>query len=76
MERIVIEVDDMAGKTYKNFSAEDKSQFSMAINLLLKKAANQNTIDDYRKLLDSMGEEAEKNGLTVEVLDELLKADD
>ena len=76
MERIVIEVDDMAGKTYKNFSAEDKSQFSMAVNLLLKKAANQNIIDDYRKLLDSMGEEAEKNGLTAEILDELLKADD
>lgn len=76
MERIVIEVDDTVGKTYKEFSPESKKQFNLAISLLLKKVANQNTISDYRKLLDEMGNEANKNGLTPEILDELLKADD
>ena len=76
MGRIVIEVDDTAGKVYKNFSAERKNQFTLAVNLLLKKAANQDSFSDHRELLDSMGEEAEKNGLTAEILDELLKSDD
>ncbi len=76
MGRIVIEVDDTAGEAYKNFSAESKNQFTLAVDLLLKKAANLGTSSDYRRLLDRMGEEAEKNGLTPEVLDELLKSDD
>lgn len=76
MGRIVIEVDDKAGDAYRNFSAENKNQFALAVNILLKKAANQDTLPDYRELLDSMGEEAEKNGLTAEILDELLKSDD
>jgi hypothetical protein len=76
MQRIIIEVDDAVGKAYKEFSPEGKKQFNLAISLLLKKVANQNTHSDYRKLLDDIGNEAIKNGLTTEILDELLKAND
>jgi len=76
MERIVIQVDDSAGKMYRMLSSEKQQQISQAVNLLLKKASNDATATDYRKLLDEFGSKAMANGLTEEILAELLKRDD
>ena len=76
MERIVIEVDDSSGKIYHQLSNEKQQQISEAVNLLLKKAANDATAADYRNMLDEFGNKAVANGLTPEILDELLKKHD
>jgi hypothetical protein len=76
MERIVLNVDDASGLAYKNFSEEYKKQFNTAVNLLLKKIANSNSISNYKQMLDDMGKEAEANGLNQDVLDELLAQHD
>jgi hypothetical protein len=76
MERIVLEVDDTVGKIYKSLSRESKRQFNQTISLMVKKAVNDATFADYSKLLDDAGNEAVRNGLTPEILEELLASDD
>jgi hypothetical protein len=76
MERIVLEVDDTVGKIYRSFSEQNKQQFNQAISLMLKKAVNEATFADYSKLLDNVGNDALKNGLTPEILEALLASND
>src|ERR1700733_5552245 len=76
MDRIVLEVDDTAGKIYRNLSLESKQQLNQTISLMLKKAVNDATFTEYSKLLDDIGTEAVKNGLTPEILEALLASDD
>lgn len=76
MDRIVLEVDDSTGKIYRNFPAESKQQFNQVVSLLLRKAANDISLSDYKKKLDEIGFKAISAGLTPEILEELLKSDD
>ena len=76
MERILLEVDDTAGKIYRNLSLESKQQLNQTISLMLKKAVNDATFAEYSKLLDDIGNEAVRNGLTPEILEALLASDD
>jgi hypothetical protein len=76
MERIVIQVDDSSGKIYNQLSRDKQQQISEAVNLLLKKAANDATAIEYRNMLDEFGNKAIANGLTPEILEGLLKQND
>lgn len=81
MERIVpiaigIQVDDSSGKIYHQLSNDKQQQISDAVSLLLKKAANDATAVEYRKMLDEFGNKAVANGLTPEILEALLKKND
>ena len=72
MERIVLEVDDSTGKAYKNFNTATRQKFNTIISEFLKKAINDAENKDYQKMLDEIGFEAASNGLTPEILHELL----
>lgn len=72
MERIVLEVDEPTGKAYQNFSIETKQKFNRVISLFLKKVINDASSADYKKMMDDIGNTATKNGLTPEILNELL----
>lgn len=76
MERIVLEVDEATGKAYQKLNLEAKQKFNRAISLFLKKAINDVDAGNYNKLLDEIGEEAARNGLTAEKLTELLNSND
>ncbi|TFF36358.1 hypothetical protein [Mucilaginibacter psychrotolerans] len=76
MQRIILEVDDTVGKAYQGFSKETKQQFNNTVSLMVKKALNDATFADYSKLLDDVGNEAIKNGLTPEILEALLADND
>ncbi len=76
MERIVIQVDERAGKIFRKLSFDKQQQISDVVSMWLKRAANDATAADYRKQLDEFGSKAIANGLTPEILDELLKQDD
>jgi hypothetical protein len=65
MERIVIQVDDRSGKIYNQLSGDKQQQISEAVNLLLKKAANDATAIGYRNMLDEFGNKAIANGLLI-----------
>ena len=73
MERIVLEVDESVGNVYRQFSLQSKKQFNQAVSLMLKKAANGATFSNYMTFLDSIGNKVVANGLTPEILEELLK---
>lgn len=76
MERIVIEIDNPTAKEYKKFSPETKSRFGETVAIALKKIINDATDESYKHFLDAISEEAQKNGLTEDILNDLLKADD
>lgn len=76
MERIILEVDDSAGKIYRSLSQESKQQINQTISLMLKKVANDATFAEYSKFLDDIGNKAIRNGLTPEILESLLASDD
>lgn len=76
MERIVLEVDEQAGRVYQGLSQEKQQQLLEAVNMMLKKTSNDATADEYRKLLDEFGTTALRNGLTADVLDTLLNKND
>ena len=69
MERFVLEVDDSVGEVYNKLDEESKRLFSQVVSLMIKKAVNDATFEDYTRLLDRMGEEVAKNGLTAEILE-------
>ncbi len=72
MERIVIEVDDATAKKWQNVPTKIKSQleksFEGQIDALSEKVKEAN----FEDLLKIVREEAAKNGLTEEILQQLL----
>ncbi len=76
MERIVIEVDKPTAIAFRKFSPETKSLFNETVAITLKKMINDATTSEHMRFLDSLSNEAQKKGLTEEILKDLLKADD
>jgi hypothetical protein len=76
MDRIVIQVDDYAGKIYRQLSSDKQLLISEALSLMLKKASNDSSAKSYKELLDEFGQQALAKGLTSEILEALLKKDD
>ena len=76
MERIVIEVDDATAKTWRHSSQKLKEDVTSTVNLIIKKALERKSADDFWQLVDETRKEAAANGLTEEILNELLKEDD
>ncbi len=76
MERIVIEVDKPTAIAFRKFSPETKSLFNETVAITLKKMINDATTSEHMRFLDSLSKEAQKKGLTEEILKDLLKADD
>jgi len=76
MEKIVIEIDDTTAEEFKKFSPETQSRFGETVAIALKKIINDATEENYQHFLDAISDEAQKNGLTENILNDLLKADD
>ncbi|MBS1745241.1 MAG: hypothetical protein JST21_03610 [Bacteroidetes bacterium] len=76
MDRIVIEVDDNVARAFRNVDKSKQKIINDIINLWLKKTTNDLSYEKYSQMLDALSEEAAKNGLTQELLEELLKEDD
>lgn len=76
MDKIVIEIDNPTAEEFKKLSPETQTRFGETISIALKKIINEATDDSYKRFLDEISNEAQKNGLNEEILNELLKADD
>jgi len=76
MEKIVIEVDNATAEEFKKFSPETRSRFGETVAIALKKIINDATNESYKKFLDAISDEAQKNGLTEDILNDLLNAHD
>lgn len=76
MDKIVIKIDNPTAEEFKKLSPETQTRFGETISIALKKIINEATDDSYKRFLDEISNEAQKNGLNEEILNELLKADD
>jgi hypothetical protein len=72
MERIVLEVDSVVAKTWRSFSASQRSLYEKTLSVLLQ----ENKEVEFRKLLDKAGKIAASNGLTEIELTQLLNEKD
>jgi hypothetical protein len=76
MSRIVIEVDEQVAKAFLNAGKARQGKMNEAINAMLKKIVNDASSGNYKQMLDQISDEAEKEGLTQELLNELLASHD
>lgn len=72
MDRIVLEVDSISAKTWRSFSASQRSLYEKTISTLLREKKEL----EFKKLLDRAGEIAVSNGLNEEKLEQLLNEKD
>lgn len=76
MEQIVIDVDEATAEEFNKFSPQTRSRFSETVTIALKKIINDATNDSYKNFLDEISDEAQRNGLTEDILNDLLNAND
>jgi calcineurin-like phosphoesterase len=70
MATITIEVDNEIAQLYQEAEIHKQQKIQTLVNDLLKKIINEKTLDD---LIQEMQSQAKNNGLTQEILDEILK---
>lgn len=72
MERIVIEVEDATAKKWREVSPKIKTQLEKSFERQIEILSQGIKEAEFKSLLDKVGEEAAKNGLTEEILQQLL----
>jgi len=76
MERIVLEVDDQTAKAWRNTSAKLREQIGKNLELVLNDSLTKSKEANFELLLQEIRLEAAKNGLTEEILAQLLNDND
>jgi len=72
MERIVLEVDDQTAKAWRNTSPKLRSQIGKNLEQVITESLNKTKEANFELLLQDVRKEAANNGLTEEVLAQLL----
>lgn len=73
METISIEVEPEIARAYQNSSSTERKKIQMTFNVLVKQIMNTRSLED---TIQEMQAQAKANGLTQEILDEILNEDD
>ncbi|MFZ4555875.1 MAG: hypothetical protein ACOYN8_05785 [Pseudanabaena sp.] len=73
METITIEVEPEIAKAYQNSSSTERQKIQLTFNVLFKQIMNTRSLED---IIQEMQTQAKANGLTQEILDEILNEDD
>jgi hypothetical protein len=76
MERIVLEVDDQTAKAWRNTSDKLRTQIGRNLELVIADSLNKAKEANFELLLQDARKEAAKNGLTEEILTQLLNGED
>ncbi|WP_183576162.1 hypothetical protein HDF18_20005 [Mucilaginibacter sp. X5P1] len=72
MERIILEVDDKTAKAWRNTSAKLREAIGKNLEQVLNDSLNKSKEANFEMLLQEIRSEAAKNGLTEEILMQLL----
>lgn len=72
MERIIIEVDEATAKKWNEASPDIKSRLGKKFQNLMEMISHEIKAAHFEALLDKASDEAERNGLTEEILQQLL----
>jgi hypothetical protein len=70
METISITVDPEIAKAYRAFKPQRQEQFQVLMSVILKRSLEEESLED---IVSNLRNEAEANGLTPEILEQLLK---
>lgn len=76
MGNIIIEIDSATAEEYNKFSQETRNRFGETVAIALKKIINDASQASYKEFLDAISEEAQRNGLTEDILNELMREND
>jgi hypothetical protein len=69
METISIQVEPQIAQAYRAFAPQRQKQVQMLMSIVLKRSIEQDSLE---KTVADLRDEAEANGLTPEILEELL----
>jgi hypothetical protein len=76
MAQIVIEVSDDTAKKWRDFPPKLRDYLERSFEKQIDEAARQSNLVSFKKLLDRISKQAEANGLTEEILQEILNEHD
>lgn len=76
MEKIVLEVDDLLAKAWREASLEKRKEISNKINVRIGKELFAYSKDDFLKYLNELRSKMAERGLTQETLDDILNEAD
>ena len=71
-EAITIQVDSEAASAFNRAPAEEQRKMEALVSLWLKEIASADT-RSLKEVMDEIGREAQRRGMTPEILDSLLK---
>jgi hypothetical protein len=72
METISINVEPEIAEAYRSFKPQRQHQFEVLMSLILKRSLEEESLED---IVNNLRNEAEANGLTPEILEQLLKSE-
>jgi CTP synthase (UTP-ammonia lyase) len=73
METISIEVEPEIARAYQNSNSIERQKIQMIFNIWFKQIMNTQSLE---AIIQEMQAQAQANGLTQEILDEILSAED
>ncbi len=76
MDRIVLEVDDSTAKAWRNTSPKLRAKIEKNLEQVLAYSLSKTKEENFELLLKDARTEAAKNGLTEEMLNQLLNEED
>lgn len=76
MECIEIKVGKETAKNWEDVSPKLRDQLQKSFEKQIDDLAKQSKLENFEKLLDRISKQAEANGLTEEILQEILNEDD
>ncbi|MDR3696170.1 hypothetical protein [Mucilaginibacter sp.] len=76
MERILLEVNDQTARAWRNTAAKLRTQIGKNLELVINDSLSKSREANFELLLQEIRAEAAKNGLTEEILTNLLNDED
>jgi len=73
METITIQVDAKVAKAYQEINSTNRKKIEMLFNILVQQELKEISL---MQIMDDIGYQAEKNGLTPEILESILADED
>ncbi len=72
MGRIVVDIDDQLASAWQTTSTQKKEEAIRYFQLIVKRILNEDIKKDFDQLMKELRDDAKVNGLTPEILEELL----
>lgn len=73
-EPITLKIGPEAARAFKAISSNDREKLEALMTVLLHQYANANS-SSLKKVMDEIGEKAQRRGLTADILESILEAD-